>query len=59
MKKSTKKSSKPKAVPATEEPTINILAREVIRMSKKLDEIDSIVKKLRGRMGVWQKRKEY
>jgi hypothetical protein len=28
-------------------------------MSKKLDEIDSIVKKLRGRMGVWQKRKEY
>ena len=52
MKKSTKKSSKPKAVPATEEPTINILAREVIRMSKKLDEIESIVKKLRGRMGV-------
>jgi len=52
MKKSTKKNSKPKAVPAKEEPTINILAREVIRMSKKLDEIDSIVEKLRGRMGV-------
>jgi len=59
MKKSTKKSSKPKAVPAKEEPTINILAREVIRMSKKLDEIDSIVEKLRGRMGVWQKNKKY
>jgi hypothetical protein len=28
-------------------------------MSKKLDEIDSIVEKLRGRMGVWQKNKKY
>ena len=59
MKKPAKKSSKVKAVPAKQESTIEILAREVIRISKKLDKIDSVVKKLRGRMGVWQKNKKY
>lgn len=52
MKKSTKKDTKPKAVPVKEESTIDILAREVIRMSKTLNKIDSVVKKLRGRMGI-------
>ena len=59
MKKPAKKSSKVKAVPVKQESTIEILAREVIRISKKLDKIDSVVKKLRGRMGVWQKNKKY
>lgn len=52
MKKPANKNVKPKDVHVKQESTIDILAREIIKMSKKLKEISSIVEKLRGRMGL-------